>query len=1140
MFKNINIGGKITTLTALIVLIGVAISITVAYNLNKDKLESEYLNQLSVVNRAIDKDISNRFNMYKNTVEAIAGTQDLQEALSLYNDYSYINPDSVDSLIAPVLNRKIYSSTQSNLYITDITGNILASTDGITDVNIETIAESILQKATETSAIGNLQENESGFAIYAAAPVKFNSSNVGYIVTGHSLNTLYPILEDTSYLGKTGENLLVSRVLDRAIYVSPSRTEGSELIKRSVSIEEQTASQNAVRRVMVTDTLGSMQDIDYANKEVLSVWRPIQGTNLGIVTKIDQDEIYSSSNELLRKLILGGIGALIFTIIISLLITRTLTKPLKELQNIVKNLSKGILPNKIGIRGKDEIGQIASATRNLVSGLKRTANFAKQIGEGHYDAEFQPLSNEDTIGTSLINMRDSIQQAEKRDQERNWIVIGVAEIGEILRAHNDLDTLGYELIKYITKKTEAIQGAFYVVQNEKDSDDYAEARAVYAYNKQKQLRAKFKFAEGLVGQAWAERDTIFRTEIPYDYVTLTSGLLGEQRPTSLLIVPLIANEIVYGVIEIAGFKKFSPTHVKFVEELSTIIAQTIFNIQVNDRTRKLLQESQAMSNELQEKQEVLRQNAEEMEATQEELRRTNNQLEEQIEEVNRTQKRMQLLLENASEVITIYEEDQTIRYISPSVEKILGHKTEEMIGIKDIKFVEASYKESVNEMFNKLLENPDEQITIQYEYQTADGNLIWIESTGNNLLNDKAIQGIIVNSRDITEKRLAEQEQRMRSKMQALSENSPDLITRIESDGEVSYINPTIEAFTGQKPDIYLHKHVEELDLNSGITDYWMEVLNQVKEHKEKITNEIDFPTDNGNLVMQVNAIPEYNEADLIESVLVVSHDITARKAIELEIQNKNKKINDSINYAKRIQGAILPNNKVINKTLPESFIFYRPKDVVSGDFPWYLQQGDDIFIAAVDCTGHGVPGALLSLIGYFLLNDIVRSRKITEPGKILDLLDEGVTTTLRQDSDDSKTKDGMDIALCKINLKDSTLEYAGAHRPLYMVQNGELVEVKGNKFPIGGGLFKNQTEFTNTVIKFNPGDSAYICSDGFPDQFGGPQNRKFGPKRTRQLIMDNHNKPMKDVYGIFKHEWENWMSDEKQTDDVLMIGMKF
>jgi serine phosphatase RsbU (regulator of sigma subunit) len=229
----------------------------------------------------------------------------------------------------------------------------------------------------------------------------------------------------------------------------------------------------------------------------------------------------------------------------------------------------------------------------------------------------------------------------------------------------------------------------------------------------------------------------------------------------------------------------------------------------------------------------------------------------------------------------------------------------------------------------------------------------------------------------------------------------------------------------------------------------------------------------------------------------------------------------------------------VINRALPDSFILYKPRDVVSGDFPWYIQIKEDIFIAAVDCTGHGVPGALLSLIGYFLLNDIVRSRKVMEPGKILDLLDEGVTTTLRQD-EDATTKDGMDIALCKINLASREVEYAGAHRPLYMMKNGMMEEVKGNKFPIGGGIFKNQTNFTNTKIKLNKGDSIYFSSDGFPDQFGGPEGRKFGPKRAREIIESVHKSPMNEAVKTFDREWENWRGDQKQTDDVLLIGIKF
>src|SRR5687768_6659077 len=378
----------------------------------------------------------------------------------------------------------------------------------------------------------------------------------------------------------------------------------------------------------------------------------------------------------------------------------------------------------------------------------------------------------------------------------------------------------------------------------------------------------------------------------------------------------------------------------------------------------------------------------------------------------------------------------------------------------------------------------------------------------------------------------------MRSKIQALSENSPDLIIRLEED-TITYINPVIEYYTGKTPVAFLNKNARETGLDPAILESWRKIVEQVSESGAKIILEMDFPVANGKRIMQVPAIPEYDESARLESVLVVSHDITERKKIEVEIQHQNRKITESINYAKRIQNAILPNNRVINRALPDSFILYKPRDVVSGDFPWFVQVKDEIFIAAVDCTGHGVPGALLSLIGYFLLNDIVRSRKITEPGKILDMLDEGVTTTLRQD-EDATTKDGMDIALCKINVTTREVEYAGAHRPLYIMKNSVMEEVKGNKFPIGGGIFKNQTNFTNTKIKLQKGDSIYFSSDGFPDQFGGPEGRKFGPKRVREIIEQVHKKNMADAMTVFDNDWEGWRDTTKQTDDVLLIGIKF
>ena len=492
----------------------------------------------------------------------------------------------------------------------------------------------------------------------------------------------------------------------------------------------------------------------------------------------------------------------------------------------------------------------------------------------------------------------------------------------------------------------------------------------------------------------------------------------------------------------------------------------------------------------------------------------------------------------ALEVITIYGEDRNIRYVSPTVENILGYEQLDMIGENDLERVHPDHRASFSHIFSRLKENPLEEIKVQYAYKTKEGNYVWLESSGANKVADPAVNGYVLRSHDITARRLEEQALRMHSKIQALSENSPDLIIRLEDD-TITYINPVIEYYTGKTPIAFLNKKTWETVLDPTILEAWDKIVEHVTESGGKVILEMDFPSISGKRIMHVHAIPEYDEHTKLESVLVVSHDITERKKTEIELRHQHKKITESINYARRIQGAILPNTRLISRALPESFIIYKPRDVVSGDFPWFTQVKNEIFMAAVDCTGHGVPGALLSLVGYFLLNDIVRSRRITDPGRILDLLDEGVSTTLKPD-EDAGTKDGMDISLCKINLEKREVEYAGAHRPLYVMRNGVFEEIKGNKFPIGGGIFKNQTSFTNFKLTLHSGDSIYYCSDGFCDQFGGPNGKKFGTRQLREIISKVHHMPMKEAQRVFEQQWESWRGKQKQTDDVLMIGVKF
>jgi len=1205
MFRSLKIGTKITLLVLLIVLISVLSISYIAYRQSRISIEEKALESMTVLTNLKVQKIESYIERVNSNLRFGSELESLQEKLAEANNISTETEEPIDFVADSIINKqdslnqeKIQADSLEVEKITKIQEKIqsksasieteklskvlsaIRETYGINHIFLLNEKGSVVLELGDPSPIkakkGRKFTDPEGKALImskdtsiAYSSVYYNSKDQslrasetdfflmiyvtifdenedpkGILVYELKMDYIYNLVNDTTGLNNTGEIILVDGKTPTEIsYLNEIRSKSVSTLQKHEIVKGEENKDFYVKAIKDAEGY-SLNELDHLGKPVLAVWKKLKYLGWGVIVKQDIKEVYEPTQKLANFFLLAGMVVFLIALVIGLLFSRVLINPILYLKDNINLLAKGALPQKAEQNSGDEIGEMTNQLNQLVENLRRTANFAERIGEGDLEANFRPISEQDTLGVSLLTMRDSIQQSASRDEERNWIVTGLAEIGDILRSTSDIKVLGEMVVEYVTKRIKAVQGAFYSISSIDDEENaYLEMNASYAYNKKKYLHGRFKIGEGLIGQAAIEQDTIVRTEIPNEYVTITSGLLGDQKPKAIIITPLITEDQqkrkVYGALEFASFKPFGSREIKFVEEISEIIARTVFNIKVNENTKKLLSASEVMRNDLEMQQRVLTQNAEVMENTQEELREKNQELEKSINEVKKANDKTRLLLENASEVITIYKEDKTISYISPSVGKILGYSQEEMIGVSDIIYIEEG-KDAFRDMFQSLILKPDKKRTIQFSYKRKNGEKIWLEATGNNLIEDPAIQGIVVNTRDITERRRAEEEERKRGAMQALSENSPDLITRISKEGTVFYINPIIENYTGHDKAEYLQKPLADIDISPKIIDTWGNILGEVLDKSDKVSKEVDFPSDMGERIMQVNAIPEYNDHQVLDSVLIVSHDITERKTIELEVQYKNKKITESINYARRIQEAIIPDTKYIQKFLPESFILYKPRDVVSGDFPWFLQKGDNFYIAAVDCTGHGVPGALISLIGYFLLNNIVNSSGVEEPSIILDMLDEQVTRTLKQDEPDSTTRDGMDIALCKINPKEAILEYAGAHRPLMYIANNELKEIKGDKYPIGGGQYKNRSKFKNSVIKYEKGDSFYIFSDGFPDQFGGENNRKFSPRQIRRILEAHKHKTMDEVHQAFDDAFETWKGDSKQTDDVLMIGMKF
>lgn len=256
-------------------------------------------------------------------------------------------------------------------------------------------------------------------------------------------------------------------------------------------------------------------------------------------------------------------------------------------------------------------------------------------------------------------------------------------------------------------------------------------------------------------------------------------------------------------------------------------------------------------------------------------------------------------------------------------------------------------------------------------------------------------------------------------------------------------------------------------------------------------------------------------------------------------IEEKNKDILDSIRYARRLQDTILPPHALIRQFLPESFILYLPKDIVSGDFYYFEAPADSpVIIAAVDCTGHGVPGAFMSIVAHNLLNQAISSQKLTRPSLILDEVNKGLWEKVKQKQEAASTTDGMDISLCSIDRQSLTMEYAGAFNPLWIVRNGEMTEVKADKIAIG--MPKDDARsFTNHVIRLEKDDTIYLFTDGFADQFGGDKGKKLMTKKFREILLSLQGLSMQEQQQKLQKILTSWKGDHEQVDDILVIGIR-
>lgn len=334
---------------------------------------------------------------------------------------------------------------------------------------------------------------------------------------------------------------------------------------------------------------------------------------------------------------------------------------------------------------------------------------------------------------------------------------------------------------------------------------------------------------------------------------------------------------------------------------------------------------------------------------------------------------------------------------------------------------------------------------------------------------------------------------------------------------------------------------LEKNKINEKNKKIW-QMTEAVYKEKKKVDEEVELLKTEKELLETEKKKVDEKVKKLWSQSMAIHKEKEKINELKVEIEIKHREVIDSVNYAKRIQEAVLPSLSEIERSFPQSFVLFKPRDIVSGDFYWFSEKENVVIIASIDCTGHGVPGAFMSLIGNTLLNHIVNEKGVTDPAEILNHLNKEVNFSLRQSDTGSQSRDGMDVALCVFEKNNQqsvqTLKYAGANRPLYIVRGGELQEVKADKFPIGGWDNDTLKSFTTNVIELQENTAIYIASDGYADQFG-QNDKKLKTKKFKEMLLEIQSNTMPEQKSILDNFIESWKGTQEQTDDILVIGIR-
>jgi methyl-accepting chemotaxis protein len=434
---------------------------------------------------------------------------------------------------------------------------------------------------------------------------------------------------------------------------------------------------------------------------------------------------------------------------------RRMRRSLSQAIGVLDKLVEGDTTGN-AVAADDELRPIIDAANRLSENLQKASEFARAIGDGNVDHDFKAVGENDVLGNSLIQMRQKLKSINEEDAKRNWSTAGLAKFADILRRNDDYRSLAGLIVSELVKYTRSNQGGMFILSEENGEEQHLELIACYAFERKKYLQKKFDIGNGLVGQCYLERRTIFMKQVPQNYVNITSGL-GGANPSSLLLVPLKVNDDVEGVLEMASFKEYQEHEIAFVEQVAEIIASTISNARINDKTRKLLQESQQHAEELRAQEEEMRQNMEEMQATQEQMHRQAEEMRKMQENLTLEKSMFNVLMEYLPDRITYKDCQSRILRINKAKAERFRMSPEEMIGKTDYDFFSKEHADKAFREEQELIRTGEPILNQEERAVFANGDVTWATTSRIPFRNDRnETVGMFIITKDITQLKRAE------------------------------------------------------------------------------------------------------------------------------------------------------------------------------------------------------------------------------------------------------------------------------------------------------------------------------------------------------------------------------------------------